>query len=70
MIAWKDFDDLMIEWKNFDDEHLDLDNSSASDDRETSADAEANLKMMTNGNAGEWTMAMQNGLADRKAPPP
>ena len=50
MIAWKDFDDLMIEWKNFDDEHLDLDNSSASDDRETSADAEANLKMMTNGN--------------------
>ena len=29
-----------------DGEHENLDNSSASDDRETSADAEANLKMM------------------------
>ena len=59
MIVWKDFDYfgrgfwwlqgriLMIVGKNFDDKHLDLDNSSASDDGETSADAEANLKMMT-----------------------
>ena len=43
----------MIAGKDFGDEHLDLDNSSTSDDGETSADAEANLKMMTNGNAGE-----------------
>ena len=50
MIARKDFDDCGEEF-----EHLDLDNSSASDDGETSADAEANLKMMINynGNAGE-----------------
>ena len=41
MITRKDFDDCGEEF-----EHLDLDNSSASDDGETSADAEANLKMM------------------------
>ena len=50
MIARKDFDDCGEEF-----EHLDLDNSSASDDGETSADAEANLKMMINYNDnGEW----------------
>ena len=56
----------MIVGKNFDDKHLDLDNSSASDDRETSADAEANLKIMTHGK-------MENGRADKsqckKVPP-
>ena len=77
MILGEDFDDceggfwwlqgriLMIAGKDFGDEHLDLDNSSTSDDGETSADAEANLKMMTNGNAGEWPMVMVNGRADK-----
>ena len=36
---------LMVEGKDFDGEVENLDNSSASDDGETSADAEANLKI-------------------------
>ena len=35
----------MVEGKDFDGEVENLDNSSASDDGETSADAEANLKI-------------------------